>query len=74
MSDPAEATASVRNGLAALESRGAHPGLGRRHPSRPPARLKAVNERLWVIGDDIRLKERRRPFDAEFVRLARSVW
>jgi hypothetical protein len=36
--------------------------------------LLAVNERLWVIEDDIRDKERARAFDAEFVRLARSVY
>jgi len=38
------------------------------------AQLKAVNERLWVIEDDIRIKEKRQEFDAEFVRLARSVY
>ncbi|HET9482963.1 MAG TPA: DUF6165 family protein [Xanthomonadales bacterium] len=36
--------------------------------------LKAVNERLWVIEDDIRIKEKRQEFDAEFIRLARSVY
>lgn len=36
--------------------------------------LKAVNERLWVIEDDIRLKEKVQAFDAEFVRLARAVY
>jgi hypothetical protein len=38
------------------------------------AALLAVNERLWVIEDDIRGKERASSFDAEFVRLARSVY
>jgi DNA-binding GntR family transcriptional regulator len=38
------------------------------------ARLKAVNERLWVIEDDIRLKEKAKAFDQEFIRLARSVY
>ena len=38
------------------------------------AALKAVNERLWVIEDDIRLKEKAQAFDAEFVRLARAVY
>src|SRR3984957_20917313 len=36
--------------------------------------LLAVNERLWVIEDDIRDKERAQTFDAEFVRLARAVY
>jgi uncharacterized protein with von Willebrand factor type A (vWA) domain len=38
------------------------------------AALKAVNERLWVIEDDIRICEKRRSFDDEFVRLARAVY
>jgi hypothetical protein len=36
--------------------------------------LQAVNERLWVIEDDIRDKERAQAFDARFVELARSVY
>lgn len=38
------------------------------------AALMAVNERLWVIEDDIRDKERARSFDADFIRLARAVY
>ncbi|MEO5595759.1 MAG: DUF6165 family protein [Lysobacteraceae bacterium] len=38
------------------------------------AALKAVNERLWVIEDDIRRKERAQSFDDGFVQLARSVY
>lgn len=38
------------------------------------AELKAVNERLWVIEDEIRLKEKAQAFDAGFVRLARAVY
>jgi hypothetical protein len=36
--------------------------------------LMTVNERLWVIEDDIRDKERAQAFDAEFIRLARAVY
>ena len=36
--------------------------------------LMTVNERLWVIEDDIRDKERASAFDAEFIRLARAVY
>ncbi|MGA2707418.1 MAG: DUF6165 family protein [Steroidobacteraceae bacterium] len=36
--------------------------------------LQAVNERLWVIEDEIRDKERAQSFDAEFIRLARAVY
>lgn len=37
-------------------------------------RLKQINEKLWVIEDDIRDKERAGAFDAEFIELARSVY
>jgi Lhr-like helicase len=36
--------------------------------------LAAVNERLWVIEDDIRDKERAQAFDARFIELARAVY
>lgn len=36
--------------------------------------LKEVNERLWVIEDDIRQLEREQRFDADFIALARSVY
>ena len=36
--------------------------------------LLQVNERLWVIEDDIRDKERAQLFDSEFIRLARAVY
>ena len=38
------------------------------------AELKAVNEALWDIEDDIREKEAVKSFDAEFIRLARAVY
>jgi tetratricopeptide (TPR) repeat protein len=36
--------------------------------------LKEVNEKLWVIEDDIREKERTQSFDNEFIKLARNVY
>lgn len=36
--------------------------------------LKAVNEKLWAIEDDIRECEKRRDFSAAFIELARSVY
>ena len=36
--------------------------------------LKAVNEELWIIEDDIRIKEAKKEFDAIFIDLARSVY
>jgi hypothetical protein len=38
------------------------------------ARLRAVNEALWDIEDRIRVKEKAKAFDADFVELARSVY
>jgi hypothetical protein len=37
-------------------------------------RLKAVNERLWDIEDNIRRQEATGTFGEEFIRLARSVY
>ncbi len=36
--------------------------------------LKKVNLKLWQIEDDIRIKEKDRAFDDEFIQLARSVY
>jgi hypothetical protein len=36
--------------------------------------LREVNERLWVIEDQIRDKERDAQFDREFIELARAVY
>ena len=38
------------------------------------AALKAVNEQLWEIEDDIRDEERAKRFERRFVELARSVY
>ena len=73
MSDPAK-LANVRNELSALDATwGAHPAATQDLDALR-ADLKAVNERLWVIEDDIRLQEKAQAFDAEFVRLARAVY
>jgi hypothetical protein len=36
--------------------------------------LKAINERLWVIEEDIRTKESQKNFDDAFTQLARAVY
>ena len=36
--------------------------------------LKGINQALWDIEDQIRVKESRREFDQEFIDLARSVY
>ena len=73
MTDPAK-LANVRTELAALESTWGGNPASAGDIAALRAELKAVNERLWVIEDDIRLKEKAQAFDAEFVRLARSVY
>ncbi len=73
MTDPAKLV-NVRNELGALESTWlAHPAASA-DVARLRQELKAVNERLWVIEDDIRLKEKAQAFDGEFIRLARAVY
>ena len=73
MTDEAK-LANVRNELTALENTWmAHPAASK-EIARLRSDLKAVNERLWVIEDDIRLKEKAQAFDEEFIRLARSVY
>jgi len=73
MTDPAK-LANVRNELSALEKTWmAHPAAGG-DVAKLRADLKEVNERLWEIEDDIRVKEKAQQFDADFIRLARSVY
>ena len=73
MSDSAK-VANVQKELSALEKTWlAHPAAGG-DVIALRARLKAVNERLWAIEDDIRSKEQAQQFDADFIRLARSVY
>lgn len=73
MSDPAK-LANVRNELSALEKTWmVHPAADT-DVIRLRAELKEVNERLWDIEDDIRVKEKAQAFDDAFIQLARSVY
>ena len=73
MSDAAK-LANVRNELNALETTwAAHPAAAQ-DIAGLRADLRAVNERLWVIEDDIRVKEKAQAFDDEFIHLARAVY
>jgi hypothetical protein len=66
--------ANVRKELEALSATWlAHPAAGHDIVELRAA-LKAVNERLWDIEDDIRRCEQRQDFGPEFVRLARAVY
>ena len=73
MSDAAK-LANVQRELTALEATWAAHPASQQDISALRAALKAVNERLWVIEDDIRVQEKAQAFDAEFIRLARSVY
>lgn len=73
MSDPAK-LANVRNELSALEATWLGHPFASADIARLRAELKAVNERLWDIEDDIRVKEKAQAFDDEFIRLARAVY
>ena len=73
MSDPAK-VANVRKELEALSTTWlGHPAAQQQIPELR-ADLKAVNERLWDIEDDIRVCEQKQDFGAEFIRLARAVY
>jgi hypothetical protein len=72
MTDAAK-VANVRTELAALEQVWRE-AVGSSDVSDDERALQTVNERLWVIEDDIRDKERAQAFDARFIELARSVY
>lgn len=73
MTDAAK-VANVRVELAELEKTWRSAVDGEADVSEDERALQAVNERLWVIEDDIRDKERAQAFDARFVELARAVY
>jgi hypothetical protein len=73
MSDPAK-VANVRLELRALEDTWNASAHAKIDLEADISALLSVNERLWVIEDDIRGKERAQLFDAEFIRLARAVY
>ena len=73
MSD-AKKLANVRLELKVLEETWAASVYAKADIAADVNALLEVNERLWVIEDDIRDKERAKQFDAEFVRLARAVY
>ncbi len=73
MSDPKK-LANVRLELDALEQTWSASAYAKADIEAEMTALLKVNERLWVIEDDIRDKERAQAFDAEFIRLARAVY
>jgi hypothetical protein len=73
MTDP-EKLANVRTELQALEETWRGSPYAKTGIEADVNALLEVNERLWVIEDDIRDKERAKAFDDEFIRLARAVY
>ena len=57
--------------LRAAQANVTRPGVG---IEKFVAELKAVNEKIWGIEDDIREHERRKDFGPSFIALARSVY
>jgi hypothetical protein len=73
MADPKKLS-NVRLELQALEETWGASAYAKADIEAEMTALLRVNERLWVIEDDIRDKERAQAFDAEFIRLARAVY
>jgi len=71
--DPAK-VANVRTELDLLGSTWAAHPASKTDIGDERVRLRAVNQALWDIEDRIRLKEKAKAFDAEFVELARAVY
>jgi hypothetical protein len=73
MTDPAKLR-NVGAELAALKATWAASDYASADIDAERGALGTVNEKLWVIEDQIRDKERDQAFDAEFIQLARSVY
>ncbi|HKV65730.1 MAG TPA: DUF6165 family protein, partial [Rhodanobacteraceae bacterium] len=72
MSD-ATKLANVRDELQLLNALWAGDPASHTDISAERAELKRINEALWEIEDEIRVKERDQAFDARFIELARAV-
>ncbi len=70
----AEKVANVRRELELLNTTWAEAVTSDDTVERLHRELKAINEELWEIEDDIRDKERVKEFDDRFVELARAVY
>ena len=73
MSDPAK-VANVRHELALLEQTWKDSGAAGVNLGTAEAELTGVNEKLWVIEDEIRDEERAKRFEDKFIELARAVY
>ena len=66
--------ANVRRELTQLEKTWKESGAGAVDLAAEEASLAAVNEKLWVIEDEIRDEERAQRFEKKFIELARAVY
>ena len=73
MSDAAK-VANVRAELDMLNATWAQNPASRTDISDERNELKRINEALWEIEDEIRVKEKAQAFDARFIELARAVY
>jgi Family of unknown function (DUF6165) len=73
MSD-ATKVANVKHELALLEKTWKDSGAAALDLATEEANLTRVNEKLWVIEDDIRDEERAKRFGEKFIELARAVY
>ena len=73
MSDPVK-VANVKHELALLEKTWKDSGAAAVDLGDEEANLTRVNEKLWVIEDEIRDEERAKRFGEKFIELARAVY
>ena len=73
MSDAAK-VANVKHELGLLEKTWRDSGAAAVNLGNEEANLTRVNEKLWVIEDEIRDEERARRFGDNFIELARAVY
>ncbi len=66
--------ANVRTELEMLNATWAQNPASRTDIRTERAELKRINQSLWDIEDEIRLKEKAQDFDARFIELARAVY
>jgi hypothetical protein len=71
--DP-EKVANVRHELALLEKTWKDSGAAGVNLGTAEADLTRVNEKLWVVEDEIRDEERAKRFTEKFIELARAVY
>jgi hypothetical protein len=73
MSDPVK-VANVKHELSLLEATWKESGAAAVDIGDDEANLTRVNEKLWVVEDEIRDEERERRFKEKFIELARAVY